>query len=119
MHEPTDTRDKFQRICDVVDDIPEGCVASYGQVADLAGLPRGARLVSWAMRRSNKQHPWHRVINSQGRISFPKNSDMYQEQIARLAEEGIEVIKGRVDFDAFGWHPSLDELLWKPDAGWK
>ncbi len=119
MPASTDIRDTFQRICDVVDDIPVGCVASYGKVADLAGLPRGARLVSWAMRRSNKQHPWHRVINSQGRISFPKNSDMYQEQITRLAEEGIEVINGRVNFDVFGWHPSLDELLWKPGAGWK
>lgn len=113
---PADRHKALERIWAVVRDIPYGHVTSYGQVADIAGLPRRGRLVGYALRvaPSRLKLPWHRVINAQGRISFPKGSDSYEAQVERLAGEGIVLINGRVDFKRYRWQPSLDELLWKP-----
>lgn len=64
-----------QRILAVVRLIPVSQVASYGQIADLAGLGRGARQVSKALRSTTEPDiPWHRVVNSQGKISIPASS---------------------------------------------
>jgi methylated-DNA-protein-cysteine methyltransferase related protein len=52
----------FQRIYQVIRSIPRGRVATYGQVALLAGLPRGARVVGYALRASKGTLPWHRVV---------------------------------------------------------
>ncbi|RYD89410.1 MAG: methyltransferase, partial [Sphingobacteriales bacterium] len=62
-----------QEIYQVVALIPYGKVATYGQIARLAGLPRHARLVGYALNRLGAEHdlPWHPVINAQGRISLP------------------------------------------------
>ena len=105
-----------ERIWKTVGDIPRGRVLSYGQVADLAGLPRRARLVGYALRvaPAGLSLPWHRVINAKGMISFPKGTDSYLRQVERLADEGVELIGGRIDMARYGWTPSLDELLWKP-----
>ena len=110
-------RDSYDIIWRTIAGIPFGKVASYGQIAELAGLPRQARLVGYALH--NTPHdldlPWHRVINSQGKISFPKDSEPYKRQLDKLSEEGIEVINGRIDFKRYRWQPDLlDELLWKP-----
>jgi len=114
-----DRQKAMQRIWKTVGDIPSGRVASYGQVADLAGLPRRARLVGYALRvaPAGLTLPWHRVINAKGMISFPKGTDSYARQVERLADEGIELIGGRIDLTRYGWTPSLDELLWKPMLG--
>ena len=109
-----------RRIWSVACKIPYGKVASYGQIADLAGYRRGARLVAPALRRAPREMrlPWHRIINAQGRISFPKNGSAYREQAERLSEEGVELINGRIDLDQFGWQPTLDELLFGPEPDW-
>lgn len=62
-----------ERIWTVVAAIPVGRVATYGQVAELAGLPRGARAVGLAMARlpAGTRLPWHRVINATGKVSIP------------------------------------------------
>lgn len=106
----------FERIWSTVADIPAGCVATYGQVARLAGLPRHARLVGYALHATpdGLEIPWHRVINARGEISFPPGSAQHAEQRARLEAEGVVFIGGRVDLDRYGWQASLDELLWKP-----
>jgi methylated-DNA-protein-cysteine methyltransferase related protein len=102
----------YQKIWNVVSTIPSGKVASYGQVARLAGLPKHARLVGTALGAAPAgKLPWHRVINSQGRISFPPNSSGYREQRKRLRLEGVLVVKGRVDLRQYGWKAGGDSPL--------
>ena len=112
----SDDRDTYQIIWRTVADIPYGKVATYGQIAELAGMPRHARLVGYALHNipSDLDIPWHRVINAKGMISFPHDSEPYRRQIERLAEEGVEFINGKVDFAEYRWQPDLDELLWRP-----
>ena len=71
-----------EKIWQVVHQIPRGKVASYGQVARLAELPGYARYVGYVMKNlpAGTKLPWHRVVNSQGRISFPQSSAQYQRQ---------------------------------------
>ena len=108
----------YPRIWNVVAAIPHGRVASYGQVAELAGIGRGARMVGWALGQAPDRSalPWHRVLNSQGKISIPKGSRSRAEQISRLQAEGIVVNDGRVDMRRFRWEPDIDELIWGPAA---
>jgi methylated-DNA-protein-cysteine methyltransferase-like protein len=106
------------RILAAVRRIPRGRVSTYGDVADVAGLPRRARLVGTVLRQSpaGRGLPWFRVINASGRSSLPEGSDAQRRQWRLLEAEGVEVRRGRVDLQRFGW-PSrtgeLDELLWR------
>jgi methylated-DNA-protein-cysteine methyltransferase-like protein len=113
-----DHHDRYQLIWRTVAAIPFGRVATYGQIAEFAGLRRQARLVGYALHNIPRglDIPWHRVINAQGRISFPPDSEPYRRQLARLADEGIELINGKVNFADYRWQPDLDELLWKPNG---
>ena len=92
----------------MVDAIPPGKVATYGQVALLAGYPRAARLAGQAMRTldSDSDTPWHRVVNARGRVS-PRGEPVAEDvQRMMLAEEGVEVEPdGRIDLDRFRWDP--------------
>ncbi len=111
---------RTQRILNTIRDIPEGCVASYGQIAEIAGLVRGARQVGYALSALPDGHevPWHRVITTSGYIAFKKGSPQFKEQRERLMMEGIAVSSGRIDMRKFRWQPDLDELLWKPSSAW-
>lgn len=100
------------RAWEVVRSIPRGKVASYGQVAELAGMPRGARQVGRALRLAPDSLPWHRVVTASGRIAFAAHSDAYRRQCACLSEEEVAVIGGRIDMRRFRWQPTLDERLW-------
>jgi methylated-DNA-protein-cysteine methyltransferase related protein len=95
-----------ERIWQVVDQIPKGKVASYGQVARLAGLPGYSRYVGHVMKNlpAGTKLPWHRVANSQGKLSFPRDSKEYQTQKRRLEAEGIVFVNGRFSLRKFGWH---------------
>jgi methylated-DNA-protein-cysteine methyltransferase related protein len=98
--------------------IPRGKVCTYGNVAEVAGLPRRARLVGTVLRQtpSARGLPWYRVINAGGRISFPVGSDAYARQRHKLEAEGVVFAGGRVDLRRYGWparDEHLDELLWK------
>ena len=110
----------LERIWSTIEDIPHGRVANYGQVAELAGFPRGARLVCYALRvvPGERRIPWFRVINAQGRIAIAKDSPGYKEQAERLRAEGVMVNEGKVDMKKYRWEPDLDELLWKPSSSW-
>lgn len=106
------------RILAAVRSVPRGKVCTYGSVADVAGLPRRARLVGTVLRQTPayRDLPWFRVINASGRISFPVGSDAYARQRKKLEAEGIPFIGGRVDLRKYGWpalEETLDELLWK------
>lgn len=96
----------YARIWKVVRRIPKGRVATYGQVAQLAGLPRQARLVGYALHAlpEAKQVPWQRVVNAQGRISARGLSEYETLQRQRLEREGIRFdARGRIDLARFGW----------------
>ncbi|MDP2561161.1 MGMT family protein [Psychrobium sp. 1_MG-2023] len=108
-------KDSYQRILAVVKLIPFAHVASYGQVADLAGLPNRARLVSKALKvaTDNSDIPWHRVVNSQGYVSIPKSEPAYQQQLNLLRDEGVELKGTKVNFIKHRWQPSIETLLFE------
>jgi methylated-DNA-protein-cysteine methyltransferase-like protein len=120
MPEKTTTLERNERIWQAVRDIPRGQVASYGQIAAIAGIPRGARQVGYALRQLPPGHavPWYRVITASGQIAFEKGSRPHREQVRRLRQDGVTVVGGRVDMRQYRWQPDLDELLWKPSAAW-
>jgi methylated-DNA-protein-cysteine methyltransferase related protein len=87
--------------------IPRGRVATYGQIAILAGYPRNARLVGTALRNLRDDSvPWHRVVNSRGEISRRSRADDDEFQRILLEAEGITFdLEGRLDLRQFGWRP--------------
>ncbi len=103
----------YEIIWNTVRQVPAGKVASYGQIASEAGFPRQPRMVGYALHAlpARSGVPWHRVINAQGRISFPKGSPHYGKQQRLLRKEGV-VFKGdKVDLSQFGWlNDDEDEL---------
>ncbi|ALO35406.1 cysteine methyltransferase [Colwellia sp. MT41] len=107
----------YQQIWQTVQLIPHGRVACYGQIADLAGLPGRARLVGKALGKVPKEGwqgrrvPWFRVINSQGKISFPLGSEYFVKQKQHLQDEQIVVLGSRVQLNDFQWQPDLAEIL--------
>lgn len=85
--------------------IPPGRVATYGQVATLAGVPNGARQVGYALAALRPEHrlPWHRVVNARGAISM-RDSGAVAEQRFRLEKEGLRFSRGGlIDLDRFRW----------------
>ncbi len=98
----------YPKIYRVVKQIPYAQVATYGQVADLAGLIGKPRVVGYALFRvrASSDIPWHRVINAKGEISRSSlrdgNDDLQQ---LLLKEEGIVFIKGKVDLQKYRWRP--------------
>ena len=103
--------DKVARIEAILALIPPSRVVSYGQVADLAGLPGRARLVGKVLRETSKTLPWHRVLGAAGTISLPRGSSGFDRQTRLLQEEGVPVINGRVRMREWQWQPDLAELL--------
>jgi methylated-DNA-protein-cysteine methyltransferase related protein len=103
----------MQKIWLIVAIIPQGRVTSYGLVADYAGLPGRARLVSKALKSApdELQLPWHRVINSQGKISLQANSPEFREQVELLRIEDITVNRGKVALSKYQWQPDLATLV--------
>ena len=106
----------YQRVWQVAAEIPEGTVASYGQIAKLARLAGGARRVGRALASAPDRNllPWHRILKADGKIALPAGSRGRDEQIRRLQDEGVAVVEGRVNMKKFQWQPDLDELLWGP-----
>lgn len=91
-----------------MDEIPRGSVATYGQVAAEAGLPRRARLVGRVLAELGQGSPlpWHRVVAATGRISARPGSGP-GEQARRLRAEGIPVdAAGRLDLELRRWRPA-------------
>lgn len=115
----------YQRICLMVQQIPPGRVATYGQIAALVGNCT-ARMVGYAMSAldSNNDVPWQRVVNSQGKISPRGDSNSTELQRQRLIEEGI-VFDGeqRINLRHYRWNgPALEWRLehgFDPEASWR
>ncbi|WP_236018934.1 MGMT family protein [Geomonas propionica] len=101
------TSSTYQDIYAVVSQIPQGQVATYGQIALLAGLPGHARQVGYALSALNDASvPWHRVINAKGEIS-PRSGGGHDElQRLRLEAEGVRFDScDRIPLDRYRWQP--------------
>lgn len=94
-----------ERIWQVIAAIPSGRVATYGQVAKLAGCPNHARYVGTTLKHlpADSTLPWYRVINARGEISFAKESPAYQRQKALLEAEGVVFIGAKVRLSRYGF----------------
>lgn len=114
--EDSSQEERFRRIWEVVQGIPQGCVLNYGEVARLAGLPGRARLVGRALARAPKKLalPWHRVVNAQGKISFAADSPRGERQRRLLEAEGVVFDNDIIDLDRFNPERAIDRLLWGP-----
>ena len=91
------------KVVETIQSIPFGKVASYGQIAAMAGNPRAARQVSRILHSCSKKYklPWHRVVNSQGKISL--NNQACELQYELLISEGIEFgLNKHIDMQKFG-----------------
>ena len=100
---------RWERVYAVVRCIPRGKVATYGQVARLAGLGGDARQVGYALHAlpARTRVPWQRVINSRGAISLHPKSGGDVTQRLMLEREGVRFnAAGRTDLKRFGWKPS-------------
>jgi methylated-DNA-protein-cysteine methyltransferase-like protein len=105
----------YERIYAVVRHIPPGQVATYGQVAELAGLIGKPRLVGYALYRvdmATSDIPWQRVINAKGEVSqSPHRNGTDYLQRAILEDEGIVFDhRGRIDLSQYKWNPP-DDLI--------
>lgn len=109
----TTTLSPMAKIWHIVAMIPQGNVSSYGKIADYAGLPGRARYVSTALKLAPEHLslPWHRVLNSQGKISFEKNSHAFQQQIELLRMDGVAVNCGKISLSEYEWRPDLVTLV--------
>lgn len=112
MNEARAARER--RIRDAVRAIPAGRVASYGDVARLAGLPRGAREVGRVLRElpDGSDVPWHRVVNSKGEIRLALDSPAGRAQRERLRAEGVVIDRDRIRMADYGWRVDADLLVW-------
>ncbi|MGB7085181.1 MAG: MGMT family protein [Phormidesmis sp.] len=109
----------YPKIYDIVRRIPYGKVATYGQVADLAGLMGNPRVVGYALYRlvsDETDIPWHRVINAKGEVSRSSlrdgNDDLQQ---LLLEQEGIKFVKGKLELKRYRWCPDI--MLIDDDLG--
>ena len=104
----------YERVWATVKRIPRGRVATYGQIAALAGMPRHARQAGYALAATpaNKKIPWHRVINAQGKISLRlKHWESGSDDLQRILLEAEGVLfdsTGKVDLKRFRWQPECE-----------
>lgn len=91
----------------LLSEIPQGHLATYGQLAKMAGYLGAARAVGRVLKQlpSDTQLPWHRVVAAGGRLSLPQNTAAGDEQRQRLRAEGIIIDKDRVKLVSYQWQP--------------
>ena len=111
--EQTQEKSAFELIYEVVKQIPEGCVATYGQVAALAGSRRWSRVVGYALHANpDPEHiPCHRVVNRLGEVSRAFAFGGENRQIQLLEAEGVEFVDGKVDLKRFQWKRVTLEMM--------
>jgi len=97
---------KYLKIYEAVKLIPAGKVATYGQIAEIAGFPHQARMVGYALHSTPEEIkiPWHRVVNSQGKISLRGSACGGDMQRALLENEGVKFSeKGTISLTKYRW----------------
>ena len=107
------SKSTFELIYEVVKQIPKGCVATYGQVAALAGSRRWSRVVGYALHANpDPEHiPCHRVVNRFGEVSRAFAFGGENRQIQLLEAEGVEFVDGKVDLKRFQWKRVTLEMM--------
>jgi methylated-DNA-protein-cysteine methyltransferase related protein len=111
-----DSVNTYEKIYNIVREIPYGKLATYGQIADLSGLYGKARLVGYALFQVDvtSDIPWQRVINAKGEISYSParcGADRLQKNL--LQKEGIEFdCRDRIDLKKYRWQPTAEIELW-------
>ena len=116
MFYPPNAKSFFEKVWDIVLQIPAGRVSSYGQIASMIPPDESMepsrmrslapRWVGTALRKTprGKSIPWHRVINARGMVSIRSGNHMaHHDQEARLEREGIVFVNGRVDLEIYRW----------------
>ncbi|MCR2821482.1 MGMT family protein [Lederbergia panacisoli] len=101
-------------VISIIKSIPEGRVATYGQIARLAGNPRGARQVSRILHSMSSKYelPWHRIVNAKGEIVIGDAETAYQQHIL-LKREGIELVQEKqVILHQYRWEPTEFDWEW-------
>ncbi|MCC3355485.1 MGMT family protein [Bacillus sp. REN16] len=95
-----------ENVIQIIKQIPPGKVMTYGQIAKIAGSPRGARQVVRVLHSMSKKYnlPWFRVINSKGEIAI-RDEETHDAQIIFLEDEGVEVVDGAVELSKYQYHP--------------
>lgn len=110
---------RIKKLTAVINAIPAGKVASYGQIASLAGLPRGHRTVARFLKYCEPDLgltlPWYRVMRNDGKLGMEPHSGAYKLQRDLLKTEGVLMKSGKVDMKSFQWQPDLDFFLFHPD----
>jgi len=101
----TSNNNDDQAILQTLANIPYGKVCTYGAIAKLSGNNGKARYIGYILKNlpEDSSIPWHRVINSHGKISFPENSKRYQQQTDRLEAEGITLVNGKISLKQYLW----------------
>lgn len=102
LHDPRKTA-----LYTVLAQVPAGCVVTYGQLAEMAGLGRAARWVGRTLSQlpEGSALPWHRVLGAGGKLSLGAGTASGDEQRARLRGEGLAITNNRVDIRRHGWRP--------------
>ncbi len=105
MYKKEEKENVFNKIYDVVKEIPRGKVATYGQIASLAGNKRWARVVGYALHANPEPGiiPCHRVVNRYGEVSRAFAFGGENRQIELLESEGVAFTDGRVDLERYQW----------------
>lgn len=100
-----ENQNTFEKIYDIVRQIPRGTVASYGQIAELAGNHRWSRVVGYALHAVPLESdiPCHRVVTKEGRTSMAFGGTDGNLQKELLEAEGVEFIDGHVDMKSYQW----------------
>lgn len=107
----TDSDNFFERVYNIVRQIPEGKVTSYGAIAKCLGAARSARMVGWAMNASHSLEdiPAHRVVNRSGLLTGKMHFDGSNLMQQLLENEGIKVVNNQiVDFKKHFWSPEME-----------
>src|SRR6478736_7707785 len=111
MSVKTDSNDNFfERVYDIVRQIPYGKVTSYGAIAKALGAVRSARMVGWALNASHIKEdvPAHRVVNRKGLLTGKHHFEGTNLMQQLLESEGIKVIDNQiVDFERYFWEPEI------------
>jgi methylated-DNA-protein-cysteine methyltransferase-like protein len=111
MDKKTDANDNFfERVYEIVRQIPYGKVTSYGAIAKCLGTARSARMVGWAMNACHniEDVPAHRVVNRKGLLTGKHHFDGTNLMQQLLENEGIKVVDNQIiDFDKVFWQPEI------------
>lgn len=107
----SDSDNFFERVYEIVRQIPHGKVTSYGAIAKTLGAARSARMVGWAMNASHNLDdiPAHRVVNRNGLLSGKHHFDGTNLMQQLLENEGVKIVDNQiVDFEKVFWNPMTD-----------